>query len=163
MFAPKISIIIPVYNAEKHIEKCARSLFEQTLFSVEYIFVDDCSSDNSVDVVKTVLNDYPERKEQCVFLCLDKNSGPATARNKGLEEAKGDYIYFCDADDWLDSSMLEEMLSLAEKEKADIVICDFCVVYHDKRHYCRVTSWTSDKNASIHNYIKKNSIMYGIC
>lgn len=155
MITSKISVIIPVYNVGKHIEKCARSLFEQTLFSVEYIFVDDCSSDNSVDVVKTVLNDYPARKEQCVFLCLDKNSGPATARNKGLENAKGEYIYFCDADDWLDSVMLEEMLSLAEKEKADIVICDFCIVYKNQKHYCRVASWTLDKNASIRNYIRK--------
>ena len=136
MKIPAISVIVPIYTVEKHVAKCAHSLFGQTFNSIEYLFVDDCSPDNSMDIIKSVLNDYPDRKEQCHFFHLDKNFGPATARNKGLENAKGEYIYFCDADDWLDLTMLEKMYSLAKYD-------------------CIVSSWTSNKKTSIHNYIEK--------
>ena len=76
MCYPEVSIIVPIYNAEKYIEKCSRSLFEQTFQSIEYIFVNDCSSDNSINVIKEILNDYPNRKEQCrhpPHICCQKD------------------------------------------------------------------------------------------
>lgn len=155
MLSPKVSVIVPVYNVEKYIEKCVHSLFGQTFPFLEYIFVDDCSPDHSVDIIKSVLDKYPNRQKQCHFCYLKENSGPATARNIGLECAKGRYIYFCDADDWLDLSMLEKMYLLAEKENADIVISDFYIIYSNAKNYCRVTPWSLDKKVSIRNYIKK--------
>lgn len=156
MDLPKISIIVPIYNAEKYIEKCVRSLFEQTFSFIEYIFVDDCSPDNSIEIIKSVLKDYPRRQEQCIFIYLCESCGPATARNVGLEKANGEYIYFCDADDWLDLTMMTKMYSLAVVQCADIVVCDFYIVAAvNHKKYCRVTSWTSDKKESIYNYIKK--------
>ena len=155
-----ISVIIPIYNVEKYVAKCVRSLFGQAFAPIEYLLVDDCSPDNSINIIKSILNDFPNRKEQCRFFHLDKNSGPATARNKGLENARGEYIYFCDADDWLDLTMLEKMYSLAKKERVDIVICDFYIVCENKKQGCIVSSWTPDKKASMRNYIEKefNSI-----
>ncbi len=76
---PKVSIIILVYNIEKYIEKCARSLFQQTLDDLEYIFVNDCTPDNSINVIQDVLKDYPSRKNQVKIVNLEINSGQAAA------------------------------------------------------------------------------------
>lgn len=80
MSQPKVSIIIPVYNAEAYIERCAASLFGQTLNELEYIFVDDCSSDSSIEVMKNTLALYPERYEQVRIIRHDKNQGVSQAR-----------------------------------------------------------------------------------
>lgn len=153
---PMISVIVPIYNAGEYIERCVRSLFEQTLSFIEYIFVDDCSFDNSIDIIKSVLKDYPERKEESFFIRLEKNSGPASARNKGLEYAIGEYIYFCDADDWLDLSMLEQMYIVAKEQEAEVVISDFYIVYHDRNEAIKAFSFSVDKVASLREYIKSD-------
>ena len=80
---PKVSVIIPVYGVEKYIERCARSLFEQTLDDIEYLFIDDCTPDKSVDILKHVLEEYPQRKSQVVIHRMEKNSGQAAVRKWG--------------------------------------------------------------------------------
>ena len=69
---PKVSVVIPVYGVEKYIERCARSLFEQTYDNIEYIFVDDCTKDRSIEILQKVLEDYPNRKNQVKIKCRDK-------------------------------------------------------------------------------------------
>ena len=155
MHYPEVSIIVPIYNAEKYIEKCSRSLFEQTFQSIEYIFVNDCSSDNSINVIKEILNDYPNRKEQCIFIELAKNSGPASARNIGLKESRGKYIYFCDADDWTNTQLIEKLYNTAICHHSDIVVCDYYMVYNDKKKYSHAENWASEKINTLRNYIKK--------
>lgn len=155
MCYPEVSIIVPIYNAEGYIEKCSRSLFEQIFQSIEYIFVNDCSTDNSIRIIKKVLSDYPNRKKQCVFIELAKNSGPASARNTGLKESKGKYVYFCDADDWLDIQLIEKMYNTAIGNHSDIVICDYYLVYDDKKIYYNAENWASEKVSSLRDYIKK--------
>lgn len=155
MCYPEVSIIVPIYNAEKYIEKCSRSLFEQTFQSIEYIFVDDCSPDASIDKIKNILNDYPHRQEQCVFIRLANNSGPATARNIGLKISRGQYIYFCDADDWVNNLLIEKFYNIAIYRQADIVVCDYYFVYNNKKIYYRAVDWTSEKVNSLREYIRK--------
>ena len=106
---PKVSVIIPVYNAGKYIERCVRSLFEQTLDDIEYIFVDDCSPDDSMDVLQKVLSEYPQRKENVTLIRHKANTGQSGARKSGMHVAKGEYIIHCDADDWVDLDMYERM------------------------------------------------------
>ena len=79
IIVPKVSVIITVYNREKYIEKCARSLMEQTLDDVEYIFVDDASTDESVSRLQAVLKLYPQRKPLVKLICMEKNGGRAVA------------------------------------------------------------------------------------
>lgn len=98
----KVSVIIPVYNVEKYIEHCARSLMEQTLMDIEYIFVDDCTPDHSMEILQRVLTDYPERLESIRIIHHTQNSGLATVRNTGLQIAQGEYIIHCDSDDWVE-------------------------------------------------------------
>lgn len=122
---PKVSVIIPVYGVEKYIERCARSLFEQTLDDIEYLFIDDCTPDKSVEVLKQVLEEYPARKEQVVIHRMEKNSGQAAVRTWGMQNATGDFVIHCDSDDWVDTDMYRAMYEKALEENVDVVVCDF--------------------------------------
>ena len=112
---PIVSVITPAYNAEKTIEKCLNSLFNQTLKDIEIIVVNDNSQDNTLKI----LNKY---KDKIVLINNKKNLGPAGARNKALDVAKGTYIGFVDADDYVDETMYEKMVSFMSDE-VDLVCC----------------------------------------
>lgn len=122
---PKVSVIIPIYNAEKYIEKCAISLFEQTLDSIEFIFVDDCSPDNCINKVKNILLEYPTRKKQVRFIRHSVNEGVSKSRQDGIDAANGEYIIHCDPDDWVEHTMYEVLYLEAKKDNTEIVISDF--------------------------------------
>lgn len=112
----KVSVIVPVYKVEKFIERCAISLFSQTLQDVEFIFVDDASPDNSVQIVQKCIREYPHRESQTVILTHEKNMGLPAARNTGLAVAKGEYIFHCDSDDFVEPDMLEQLYNTAKKK-----------------------------------------------
>ena len=130
---PKVSVIVPVYGVEKFVEHCAVSLMEQTLDGIECIFVDDCSPDTSVDIIRDVISRYPERDARIVS--HSENRGLPTARNTGLELATGKYVFHCDGDDWIEPDMLEKMYAVAENANADIVYCDFYLSYEKNERY----------------------------
>lgn len=123
----KVSVIIPVYGVEKYIERCARSLFEQTLDDIEYLFIDDCTPDNSIGILTNVLEEYPNRKSQVIIHRMEKNSGQAAVREWGLRNATGEFIIHCDSDDWVDTDMYRKMYDKAIQDNADYVICDYAV------------------------------------
>lgn len=125
MCRPKVSVIIPVYGAERYIEHCAESLFSQTLDFIEYIFVDDCSPDDSIKVLNAVLNRYPERQGQVRIIRNKINLKQAGSRSVGLRAAAGDYIIHCDPDDWVENNIYELLYRKAISTDADIVTCDF--------------------------------------
>lgn len=122
---PKVSVIIPVYGVEKYIERCARSLFEQTLDDIEYLFINDCTPDKSMEILKDILKDYPHRNSQVLFHSMKKNSGQAAVRKWGIQHATGEYLIHCDSDDWVDVDMYRSMYEKAIEEDADVVICDY--------------------------------------
>lgn len=124
---PKVSVIIPVYGVEKYIERCARSLFEQTLDDMEFIFVNDCTKDNSIVLLLKVIDEYPWRKRQIRILDHTVNKGLPVARQTGIKAAKGDYIAHCDSDDWVTANAYQVMYETAIREDADMTICDFFV------------------------------------
>lgn len=124
-----VSVIVPVYKVEAYIEKCIRSLFEQTYENIEFIFVDDASPDNSIEIIKEVLKNYPKREDQTKIITHEINKGLPSARNTGLANAKGDYIYHCDSDDWVDTQIIEKLLQKAISDNADVVFCDIYNVY----------------------------------
>lgn len=126
---PKVSVIIPVYNVENYIERCARSLFEQTLDDIEYIFIDDCSSDNSMAIMRKVLSEYPHRFSQVKEIIHPQNTGQAGARTSGMKEMTGEYMIHCDPDDWAELDMYEILYNTAIKSSADIVTCELIREY----------------------------------
>ena len=98
----QVSVLVPVYRVDRFIERCARSLFEQTYDNLEYIFVDDCSTDNSIAILRRVMEDYPERKGQVRIIRPERNRGLAAARNTALDAANGLFVTHVDSDDYLD-------------------------------------------------------------
>lgn len=126
---PKISIIVPVYGVEKYIGQCARNIFGQTYENLEIIFVNDCTPDHSMDILRDIIGKYPDRKKQCKIIDLPQNKGLGNARDVGLQNASGKYVLQIDSDDYPDICMIEKMTNLAEQENADITICDFYSVY----------------------------------
>jgi glycosyltransferase involved in cell wall biosynthesis len=125
MNAPLVSVIVPIYGVERYIEQCVRTLMEQTLHDVEYVFVDDCTPDNSMEVLWRVLEDYPDRKGQVKVLHNEKNQGLPRTRRVGLKECTGKYIIQVDSDDFVSPDYCEKLYAKASKEQADIVWCDF--------------------------------------
>ncbi len=120
----KVSVCIPVYGVEKYIERCARSLFEQTMKDdIEFIFVNDCTPDKSIEILEKVLKEYPNRKNQVKIIHHEVNKGLTGARNTALKHAEGDYIIHCDSDDMVDKCYCENMYKAAVKNKADVSAC----------------------------------------
>ena len=122
---PKVSVIVPVYGVEQYIARCARSLFAQTLEDMEFIFVDDCSPDRSVDVLEGVLSEFPARAGQVRLIRLPVNSGLPYVRKTGFEASAGDFILHCDSDDWLEEDACARLWEKAVSEDADVVVCDY--------------------------------------
>ena len=130
-----VSVIIPIFKVRNFIERCVCSLFEQTLTDVEYIFVDDASPDDSIDILKACIERYPERKEQVRILVHEQNQGLPAARNTGLAVATGEYVFHCDSDDFVEKEMLEEMYRAAKEKEADMVYCDFYLSFEKNERY----------------------------
>lgn len=122
-----ISIIVPIYNAEKYISRCFNSLISQTYKNFEVIAVNDGSTDRTFEI----LNQY-EKKDQRIKVITKHNEGSASARNLALKYAKGDYIAFVDVDDYVSVNFLEILADIAEETEADIVECDYTIVYDEK-------------------------------
>lgn len=153
MNTPKISIITPVYNAELFIEKCVTSLFEQTLDDLEYIFVDDCSTDDSMHVLGNIIAKHP-RKNRCVkILKQSKNKGQAAARNLGIMQAKGEYVGFVDSDDWVSPSLYETLYKNAKRENALISCCGVERMLNEKHE-----SYFNDNISEYRVYTTKEAI-----
>ena len=125
----RVTIAIPIYNVEKYIEKCARSLFEQTFDSIQYIFINDCTPDNSIDILQKIIEQYPHRKKDIQIIHHEKNKGLAGARITGINAAQGEYILQIDSDDYIDIKTVELMYNKATEDNADIVVCDMTIVW----------------------------------
>ncbi len=123
----KISLIIPVYNVEKYIKECLDSAVNQTLKDIEIICVDDCGSDNSVEIIK----EYQKNDNRIKILHHKKNSGLAASRNTGMAVATGEYLAFLDSDDYLQLNFLEELYKKAKETGADIVQSTLFFYYED--------------------------------
>ena len=119
---PKVSIIVPVYNAEKYLHRCVESILSQTFLEYELLLIDDGSPDRSGEIC-----DEYAQKDNRIHVFHKENGGVASARQFGLEHAQGEFVIHADPDDYVESSMLEELYECAKKNQADLVICDFFV------------------------------------
>lgn len=121
---PKISVIVPVYNAERYLKKCVDSILRQTLDDIEVILVDDGSTDNS----KIILKEY-KMKDNRVKVIEQSNSGPSVARNNGIKLASGKYIGFVDSDDYIEKTMYEKLIYIADENNVEIAMCNYRELY----------------------------------
>lgn len=145
----KVSILVPVYGVEKYIERCARSLFEQSYYNIEYIFVNDCTKDKSIEILTDVLDEYPHRKAQVKIIHHKRNRGLSAARNTAVANMTGDYLWHIDSDDYVAVDAVEELVREIEKTNADVVIFGYKSVYANK-----TISNTIEPYNNINTYIK---------
>lgn len=130
---PAVSVVIPVYNSEKYVEKCIQSVMAQTLPDLEIIIINDGSTDESGRILRELT-----QKDSRIVLLEQANQGVAAARNQGVEKATGKYITFVDGDDYLQEDYIELMYNLAEKETLDMVICGLTYVDEGGKELNRV-------------------------
>lgn len=121
---PKVSVIVPVYNAELYLQACIDSICKQTLHELEIIIINDGSTDSSGSVA-----DRLAAKNNRIRVIHQRNRGLSSARNKGISLAEGTYISFIDADDWIDADMLQSMYQVAESRNLDVVVTGVTVEY----------------------------------
>ncbi|MDE6272190.1 MAG: glycosyltransferase [Muribaculaceae bacterium] len=134
-----VSVLIPVYNVEKYIERCVRSLFGQTMREgVEFIFLDDATPDDSIAIIKGLVEEFPDRSGQVTILHHEINGGIGASRNTCLQAAQGKYIIFCDSDDYFEPDMLMQMYSHALKSDADMAIADYYKTFPSHEEIIRV-------------------------
>ncbi|WP_298552525.1 glycosyltransferase family 2 protein [uncultured Parabacteroides sp.] len=123
----KVSIIIPVYNVSKYVERCLRSALDQTWKDLEIILVDDCTPDDSMDIILSVL-ETSSRSDIVTILKHEKNRGLSAARNTGIQQAAGDYLYFLDSDDYLPANSIELLANAAIQYDVDFVIGNYEII-----------------------------------
>lgn len=116
-----VSILVPIYGVEQYIERCARSMFEQTFANLDYVFVNDCTPDCSVEILRQVMEDYPERKDAVRIINHERNRGLAAARNTAYDNATGEFVLIVDSDDWLELNAIELLVKKQLETNADIV------------------------------------------
>ena len=114
----KVSVIVPIYNAEKYLKQCLESIQRQTLKDIEVIMIDDGSTDGGSEIAKSYLSDNR------FSYYYKENEGLAAARADGIERASGEYLGFIDSDDWIEPDMYEKMYNAAKSNDSDIVFCN---------------------------------------
>ena len=130
----KLSVIVPCFRVAPYIERCARSLFAQTLDCMQFIFVDDCSEDDTIPRLEALLDEFPHVRWHTVIVRHDENKGLPTARKTGMLYAQGEYIAHCDSDDYVEPTMYELLYNVARLKEADMVECGY---WQDNGHFWR--------------------------
>lgn len=148
---PAISVITPVYNVKQFIRKCAESLLNQTFADVEYIFVDDASTDGSVDILKSIIANFPEKNIR--IISHPENRGLPSSRKTGYEASTGKYIFNCDGDDWVETTMLEKLYSAVEPMAVDYAYCDFYLTYEHSERYMKCPAFSTPDEALRKGYL----------
>lgn len=147
--SPQISIIIPIYNVERYLRQCIDSILAQTFTEFELLLIDDGSPDGC----PAICDEYAG-KDARVRVFHKQNGGVTSARNKGLDNANGNWIIYIDGDDWIEPTYVEELYNAAINNEADIAICGFRFVYEDGSSVIEhPTIWDDNKQSSLNRYI----------
>lgn len=144
-----VSICVPVYGVERYIERCARSVFEQTYDNIEYIFVDDCSPDHSIDILKNVIEEYPARKPNVRIVRHEHNRGLAAARNTAIDNAEGEFVLHIDSDDYIPSDYVSLLAAKQGGGNHDIVVNRVVTIINGKKN-----PWPVEVNPNKEAYLR---------
>ena len=131
----KVSVIMPMYNVANVMTRSVHSLFSQTLTDFEVVFVDDCSSDNTGEKLRHIISGFNRSDIDVKIIRHEHNKGVAAARNTGLNNASGEYVYYLDSDDYFDGDALELMYGRAKDEDADIVGCEWLLSFENNARH----------------------------
>lgn len=145
----QVSILVPIYGVEKYIARCADSLFSQTYANIEYIFINDCTKDKSIEILETVISKFPNRKHDIHIINHEYNKGLAGARNTGIEHATGEFVLWVDSDDSIDVALVEKVLSKQQENDADIVCFDAKVLLPDSVKFRKEENYVDGKDLAL--------------
>lgn len=140
----KVSIGVPVYNVAKYIERCVRSILSQSYEDLEVVLVDDCSTDNSVNIIENTINDFPQRKNQVRIIRHERNQGVSVARNAFLDNHTGDFVMFVDADDYLTPDAVLMLMEQQRRTDSDLTSGAFLMDYGNNHDIYREDCNTVD-------------------
>lgn len=140
-----ITVITPIYNVRKFVTKCVESLMRQTFVDVEYIFVDDASTDGSIEILESIISKYPDKDIKVLHHQI--NSGLPASRKTGFEAATGEYVFNCDGDDYVEDTMLEKLYAAVSKNDADYAYCDFFLTYENSERYMKCPEFKTPDEA----------------
>lgn len=138
----KVTVAIPVYGVESYIEKCAVSLFEQTYSNLEFLFINDCTPDNSCGVIEKVLDKYPNRFDQVRIIKQPERKGCPAARNLAVRLATGEFLFHVDADDYIEKDAVTSLVSEQLLTNADLVVANYVIETEGERgvvKYCDIS------------------------
>ncbi len=163
-----VSVIIPVYNAERFIARCIASVLDQSYADIEVILVDDCSTDSTLSVLRGVLDERSDSRVR--LICHDCNQGSAAARTTGINAAHGDYMVHVDCDDWIEPDFVGKMAKKAIECDADIVVCELNYIYTAHSEWKKISeasdrdeflarTLSGDIHASLCNKLIRSSII----
>ena len=145
-----VSICIPVYNTSAYIIRCAKSLFEQTYENIDYIFVNDCSTDDSMSLLANIMDEYPNRKPHVTIINHSQNRGLSAARNSAISCCSGDFIIHVDSDDYLALDAIDHLMKKQQETGADIVSGQVVRLFQGKTvmmerpHFCNSDDFIED-------------------
>lgn len=132
----KVSILMPIYKVEQYLEKTLNSIFTQTYQNIDYVFVNDCSPDNSLQVLKDTIGKYGIDESRYTIINHDQNEGIAVSRADSIANAKGDYVLFVDSDDWIEPDMVQTLLDATDNGEIDIIGSDIAGDHLDGKVTC---------------------------
>lgn len=157
----KVSICIPIYNVENYLSDCLDSIFQQSYQDIEYIFVDDASTDNSINILKKKIKEYQDYRKEIKIIAHNKNRGLAAARNTAIDHVTGEFVFWVDPDDTIKLNAIEELIRWQQKTKSDIIFYRMC---HQYKTYSKKTP--SFKETTKQNIIKgllSRKLPVGVC
>lgn len=152
---PLVSVLVPVYNVEAYINRCVRSILEQSYDHLECIFIDDGCSDASIAILENIINEYPCRKEKCIIVHHPKNKGLAAARNTAMSSCHGDFIFHVDSDDWIEPNAITDLVKRQQATGADIVYTSGYYKYSNNEDIIiDCDGWSTDKKTVLLNILQ---------
>lgn len=158
----KVSILVPVYNVEVYIQRCAESLFKQSYSDCEFVFVNDCTPDNSIEVLKKCMKSYKFAHERVKIIEHESNRGLAASRLTGLKNASGDCVMFVDSDDYLELDAIETMVKNMEEEKCDIVSAGITHIFKNGRRFVDFPAQCDDIRECLKMMLERKVIMNAV-
>ena len=145
MKTPAISVITPIYNVKPFVSHCVESLMNQTFKDVEFIFVDDASTDGSIDILGDIIGRYATKMVKIIH--HERNMGLPAARKTGIAVASGEYVYNRDGDAWVEPDILGAMYEAVTKSGADYAYCDYYLTYEHTERYMKCPPFKSSEEA----------------
>ena len=154
---PLVSILVPVFQVEKYIERCAESVFAQTYNNCEFIFVDDGCTDSSIVLLEKIIDKYPCHKDKIIIKHHQQNRGLAATRNTAIESCHGEFVTHVDSDDWIEPNAIELLVKEQQESGADFIFTHGFYLHKDNTIKVNCKGWLPEKDSLLANLLQDNA------